>query len=44
VVVRGYAVLTPPIKGHPMATGGMGFDDVTFDPISVPYHSLKAGP
>jgi rubrerythrin len=26
-----------------MATGETGFDDVTFDLISVPYHSLKAG-
>ena len=26
-----------------MATGGTGFDDVTFDLISVQYHSLKAG-
>jgi hypothetical protein len=27
----------------PMATGETGFDDVTFDLISVQYHSLKAG-
>ena len=26
-----------------MATGETGFDDVTFDLISVEYHSLKAG-
>jgi len=26
-----------------MATGQTGFDDVTFDLISVQYHSLKAG-
>ncbi len=26
-----------------MATGETGFDDVTFDRISVQYHSLKAG-
>jgi hypothetical protein len=26
-----------------MATGETGFDDVTFDLISVQYHSLKAG-
>ncbi len=26
-----------------MATGDTGFDDVTFDLISVQYHSLKAG-
>jgi hypothetical protein len=27
----------------PMATGETGFDDVTYDLISVQYHSLKAG-
>jgi hypothetical protein len=27
----------------PMATGETGFDDVTFDLISVQYHALKAG-
>jgi ferritin len=26
-----------------MSTGETGFDDVTFDLISVQYHSLKAG-
>ncbi|MGD1171097.1 hypothetical protein ACKUVQ_23905 [Mycobacterium seoulense] len=26
-----------------MATGETGFDDVTFDLISVQYHSLEAG-
>jgi rubrerythrin len=26
-----------------MATGETGFDDVTFDLISIQYHSLKAG-
>lgn len=26
-----------------MATGETGFDDVTFDLISLQYHSLKAG-
>ncbi|MGH3503334.1 MAG: hypothetical protein ACRDQA_20925 [Nocardioidaceae bacterium] len=26
-----------------MATGETGFDDVTFDLISVQYHTLKAG-
>jgi len=26
-----------------MATGETGFDDVTFDLISVRYHSLKTG-
>jgi hypothetical protein len=26
-----------------MATGETGFDDVTFDLISVQYHALKAG-
>ncbi|GHF49573.1 hypothetical protein GCM10017566_23120 [Amycolatopsis bartoniae] len=28
---------------HTMATGETGFDDVSFDLISVQYHSLKAG-
>jgi hypothetical protein len=27
----------------PVATGETGFDDVSFDLISVQYHSLKAG-
>lgn len=27
----------------PVATGETGFDDVTFDLISLQYHSLKAG-
>jgi hypothetical protein len=31
------------LKGGDMATGETGFDDVTFDLISVQYHSLKAG-
>ena len=32
------------VKGaREMATGETGFDDVTFDLISVQYHSLKAG-
>jgi hypothetical protein len=26
-----------------MATGQTGFDDVTYDLVSVQYHSLKAG-
>ena len=26
-----------------MATGETGFDDVTFDLVSVQYHALKAG-
>ena len=26
-----------------VATGETGFDDVTFDLVSVPYHALKAG-
>ncbi len=26
-----------------MATGETGFDDVTYDLVSVQYHSLKAG-
>jgi hypothetical protein len=30
-------------RGVVMATGETGFDDVTFDLISVQYHSLKAG-
>jgi hypothetical protein len=30
-------------KGKAMATGETGFDDVTFDLISVQYHALKAG-
>jgi hypothetical protein len=30
-------------RGYEMATGETGFDDVTFDLISVQYHSLKAG-
>jgi hypothetical protein len=30
-------------KEDAMATGETGFDDVTFDLISVQYHSLKAG-
>jgi hypothetical protein len=30
-------------KAFAMATGETGFDDVTFDLISVQYHSLKAG-
>jgi hypothetical protein len=30
-------------KESAMATGETGFDDVTFDLISVQYHSLKAG-
>src|SRR6185437_6537485 len=29
--------------GGDMATGETGFDDVTFDLISLQYHSLKAG-
>jgi hypothetical protein len=31
------------IEEDPMATGETGFADVTFDLISVQYHSLKAG-
>ena len=30
-------------KGLGMATGETGFDDVTYDMVSVQYHSLKAG-
>jgi bacterioferritin (cytochrome b1) len=30
-------------KETEMATGETGFDDVTYDLISVQYHSLKAG-
>lgn len=30
-------------RRYDMATGETGFDDVTFDLISVQYHSLKAG-
>jgi hypothetical protein len=30
-------------KEAEMATGETGFDDVTFDLVSVQYHSLKAG-
>jgi bacterioferritin (cytochrome b1) len=29
--------------GEAMATGETGFDDVTFDLVSVQYHALKAG-
>src|SRR3954469_3410378 len=29
--------------GGPMATGETGFDDVTYDLISLQYHALKAG-
>ena len=32
-----------PVREAAMATGETGFDDVTFDLISVQYHSLKAG-
>src|SRR3954464_5720868 len=44
-VLRGYAyaVRFPQRRGDPMATGETGFDDVSFDLISVQYHSLKAG-
>jgi hypothetical protein len=31
------------VSGGIMATGETGFKDVTFDLISVQYHSLKAG-
>jgi hypothetical protein len=31
------------IEEETMATGETGFDDVSFDLISVQYHSLKAG-
>jgi hypothetical protein len=38
---------TPVTRGNreelEMATGETGFDDVTFDLVSVQYHSLKAG-
>jgi bacterioferritin (cytochrome b1) len=30
-------------KERTMATGETGFDDVTFDLVSVQYHALKAG-
>jgi hypothetical protein len=30
-------------EGTTISTGETGFDDVTFDLISVQYHSLKAG-
>jgi hypothetical protein len=33
----------PPTEEEHMATGETGFDDVTFDLISVQYHALKAG-
>src|SRR5918997_1250296 len=33
----------PPPQEVAMATGETGFDDVTYDLISVQYHSLKAG-
>jgi hypothetical protein len=36
-------VTDPPQGGVTMATGETGFDDVTFDLISVQYHSLKGG-
>jgi hypothetical protein len=32
-----------PFEEDTMATGETGFDDVTFDLISLQYHSLKAG-
>src|SRR5881392_433526 len=35
--------VSTPIQGDTMATGETGFDDVTFDLVSVQYHSLKAG-
>jgi hypothetical protein len=35
--------VTIPSKEADVATGETGFDDVTFDLISVQYHSLKAG-
>jgi hypothetical protein len=31
------------MKEETMATGETGFDDVSYDLISVQYHSLKAG-
>jgi hypothetical protein len=31
------------MEGDLMATGETGFDDVSFDLVSVQYHSLKAG-
>jgi hypothetical protein len=36
-------IANPVGKVFAMATGETGFDDVTFDLISVQYHSLKAG-
>lgn len=35
--------LVPSRKDDSMSTGQTGFDDVTFDLISVQYHALKAG-
>jgi len=35
--------IVPDTKETDMATGETGFDDVSFDLISVQYHSLKAG-
>jgi hypothetical protein len=51
VAGRGSTSVDRPAYGGPrnvakepaMATGETGFDDVTFDLISVQYHSLKAG-
>jgi hypothetical protein len=37
------SAVTARTKGLGMATGETGFDDVTYDLISVQYHSLKAG-
>jgi hypothetical protein len=40
---RGSSAATDQERGPTMATGETGFDDVSFDLISVQYHSLKAG-
>ena len=39
----GYHLPTDHPLEVPMATGETGFDDVTYDLISVQYHALKAG-
>jgi hypothetical protein len=39
----GSRLTTDDNEGGVMATGETGFDDVTFDLVSVQYHSLKAG-
>lgn len=41
--MAGYGVGIRHERGCLMATGETGFDDVSYDLISVQYHSLKAG-